>query len=76
LGDVYKRQLLKQIVKNGNLVYSFPLLKEVRIKTKKNLQYLPPEYKRLINPHIYPVGISENLKKLKEKLSLKIKRSI
>lgn len=63
------RLLLKKIVKDGNLVYKFPPLGEIRNKTKKNLKLLPPEYKRLINPHIYPVGISENLKKLKDKLN-------
>jgi nicotinate phosphoribosyltransferase len=65
---VKKKLLLKPIVKNGELVYSFPLIEEIREKTKRNLSLLPAEYKRLINPHIYSVGISKKLKQLKEKL--------
>lgn len=60
--------LLKPIVKNGKVVYPFPSLEELRQRTKQNLKLLPAEYKRLINPHIYTVGISKQLKELKEKL--------
>ncbi len=63
-----KKVLLKPIVLNGKLVYKFPLLEEVRKNTKNNLNNLQQEYKRLINPHIYTVAISEKLKKTKEKL--------
>ena len=65
---VKKKLLLKLIVKNGKLVYNFPTIEEIREKTKQNLSLLPAEYKRLINPHIYSVGISKKLKQLKEKL--------
>jgi len=65
---VKKKLLLKPIVKNGELVYNFPTIEEMREKTKQNLSLLPAEYKRLINPHIYSVGISKKLKRLKEKL--------
>lgn len=68
-----KKLLLKPIVINGNLVYKFPSIEEIRIKTQNNLNMLPPEYKRLINPHIYLVGISEKLKQLKEKLIKELK---
>jgi len=60
--------LLKPIVKNGKLVYNFPTIEKIREKTKQNISLLPAEYKRLINPHIYSVGISKKLKQLKEKL--------
>jgi nicotinate phosphoribosyltransferase len=66
--DVKKKLLLKPIVKNGKLVYNFPTIEKIREKTKQNLTLLPAEYKRLINPHIYSVGISKKLKQLKEKL--------
>jgi len=65
---VKKKLLLKPIVKNGKLVYNFPTIEEIREKTKRNLSLLPAEYKRLINPHIYSVGISKILRQLKEKL--------
>lgn len=66
--NIKKRILLKQIVKNGKLVYNFPSIEEIREKTKYNLNLLPAEYKRLINPHVYSVGISKKLKQMKEKL--------
>jgi len=65
---VKKKLLLKPIVKNGKLVYNFPTIEKIREKTKQNLSLLPAEYKRLINPHIYSVGISKKLRQLKEKL--------
>ncbi len=62
-----KKTLLVPIVKKGKVVYKFPSIEEIRQKVIDNLkERLNPEYKRLINPHIYPVGISSKLKKLKE----------
>ncbi len=66
--NIKKKFLLKPIVENGKLVYNFPSIEELREKTRFNLNMLPAEYKRLINPHIYTVGISKKLKQLKEKL--------
>lgn len=66
--DCERKLLLKKIVENGKLIYKFPDLLHIREKTKNNLKFLPFEYKRLINPHIYVVGISKKLKILKEKL--------
>ncbi|MCX7941218.1 MAG: nicotinate phosphoribosyltransferase [Endomicrobia bacterium] len=71
--NVLHRVLIKPIVKGGKLVYSFPSLKDVRENTRQNLASLPTEYKRLINPHIYVVGISERLKKLKDRLLKKVR---
>jgi len=59
-------QLLRPIVKDGNLVYDFPNIYQIRENTKHNLSLLPDEYKRLINPHIYKVCITEKLKLQKE----------
>lgn len=70
------KTLLKPIVKNGEVVYSFPSLEEIRQKTKQNLKLLPAEYKRLINPHVYTVGISKRLKELKEKLVKKFSKPL
>lgn len=71
-----KKVLLKPIVKNGKLVYNFPSLINVKMRTKQNLSMLPAEYKRLLNPHIFQVGISLSLKQLKEKLLSKFKKII
>lgn len=63
-----KKLLLKKIVENGKLIYNFSALSYIRERAMNNLKMLPVEYKRLINPHIYPVGITKSLKILKEKL--------
>lgn len=63
-----RRLLLKPIILGGKLVYNFPSLEKVRENAKNNLNSLAGEYKRLINPHIYTVAISEKLKKIREKL--------
>ncbi|MCS7227480.1 MAG: nicotinate phosphoribosyltransferase, partial [Endomicrobia bacterium] len=72
---VMKNVLLKQIVNKGKLVYRFPSIEQIKLKTKKNLKMLPAEYKRLINPHIYPVGIDIKLKRLKEQMLYKQRNS-
>ncbi|MFN3966650.1 MAG: nicotinate phosphoribosyltransferase [Endomicrobiia bacterium] len=59
------RILLKNIVKNGKLNYEFPDIKKIQQKTKSNLNSLHPSYKRLLNPHIYKVSLTEKLMKLK-----------
>jgi nicotinate phosphoribosyltransferase len=40
----------------------------IREKVKENLSNLPAEYKRFEYPHIYKVGISEKLMKLRDEL--------
>ncbi len=57
--------LLLLKVKNGKIVYEPPDLRSIREKTKNNLKMLDDTYKRLINPHIYKVSLSEKLKRVK-----------
>jgi nicotinate phosphoribosyltransferase len=40
-------------------------LKTIQKRTKSNLTALDDTYKRLINPHVYKVSLSEKLKDLK-----------
>ena len=69
------KEMLKTIIKNGRIVIKRESLKKIRERVQKELNTLHPGHKRFINPHEYPVGISENLfnvrKKLIEKLSRK-----
>jgi nicotinate phosphoribosyltransferase len=57
--------LLKCIVKNGEFVHSFPELNEIRNVRDKDLDCLETGVRRMINPHVYHVSISEKLFKLK-----------
>ncbi len=61
-------ELLVPIFLKGNLVYERPSLKEIQANTFTNLERLEPEYKRLTNPHIYKVSLSEKLNRVKDRL--------
>lgn len=60
--------LLKNIITKGKLMIDLPNLIEIQANTKKNLSKLDPSYKRLLNPHIYKVSLSERLMQLKLEL--------
>ncbi|MBW2057344.1 MAG: nicotinate phosphoribosyltransferase [Deltaproteobacteria bacterium] len=64
------QELLVPVFLNGELVYERPSLREIQANTFRNLERLEPEYKRLTNPHIYKVSLSEKLNRVKERLLL------
>jgi len=53
---------------NGKRVYDTPPLREIQENTKKNLDCLGAEFKRLQNPHVYHVSLSEKLFRAKQEL--------
>jgi nicotinate phosphoribosyltransferase len=63
----YKRiePLLQPVMKDGRILADSPDLKTIQQRTKTNLAALDDTYKRLINPHVYKVSLSEKLKDLK-----------
>jgi nicotinate phosphoribosyltransferase len=63
----YKRiePLLQPVMDNGEVLMDFPDLKTIQQRTKANLTALDDTYKRLINPHVYKISLSEKLKDLK-----------
>jgi len=65
--------LLKSIFKNGEQVYEIQDIHEIKKKTMENLRKFDKAHKRLVNPHIYPVGLEESLFNLKTELVLKAK---
>jgi nicotinate phosphoribosyltransferase len=66
--------LLKPIFKKGALIYPIPTLDEIRSRTAHQLESLDKAHKRLVNPHLYPVGLEENLHHLRMELVLKSKK--
>jgi nicotinate phosphoribosyltransferase len=60
--------LLKKVMQNGKIVDQLPKLKEIRSATQKNLAKLPKKYKRLHEPEMYPVELSQALSNLMDKL--------
>ena len=65
LKNFYTRKLLKEIFKEGKLVYDLPSIFEIREKTKINLSTLWEELTRLDDPHSYYVDLSEKLYKIR-----------
>ncbi len=68
-----KEILLKLIFKKGEKVYERPTIHRIRENTQVNLEKFDKSHKRLVNPHVYPVGLEEKLYKLRNNLVLKIK---
>lgn len=57
--------LLVPIFRDGKKVYNLPPLKEIRIKSQKELDGFQVGIKRFLNPHQYVVGMEKSLYDLK-----------
>ena len=66
--------LLKTIFEKGRKVYKLPTLHEIRDRATSQLESLDKTHMRLVNPHLYPVGLEENLHHLRMELVLKAKK--
>ncbi|GAA4298190.1 nicotinate phosphoribosyltransferase [Nibribacter koreensis] len=53
--------LLVPIFKDGQLAYTSPSLKDIQTRTKQQVESLHETYRRLLNPHIYKVGLEQQL---------------
>ena len=71
---ISKEKLLKPLFLNGKLVYESPDIHQIKENTKQNLGKFDKAHKRLVNPHIYPVGLEESLFTLRTELVLKMKK--
>jgi len=56
------------VMENGQILQPAPSLMEMADYCENQLKYLPEGSLRLINPHVYKVGISKRLLDLREKL--------
>ena len=56
------------VMENGKLIYEFPSVSEISAYRRESLATFWEEYKRLKNPHIHKVDLSDELYKLKQKL--------
>lgn len=62
------RELLVPIFRDGKKVYELPSVKEIAAYAKRELEALWEEHKRLINPQIMPVVLSDGLYEMKHKI--------
>jgi nicotinate phosphoribosyltransferase len=70
------REMLLPRMKNGEITDRTLDLVHIREHTLRELGTLDDTYKRLINPHIYKVSLSESLKNLKFKLIAQTTQSL
>ncbi|MGN1279988.1 MAG: nicotinate phosphoribosyltransferase, partial [Limosilactobacillus sp.] len=59
VSDFIARPMLKDIWKDGEYVYDEPSLDEIRDHRTASLEGLWDEYKRDLNPEVYPVDLSQ-----------------
>ncbi len=60
--------LLMQVLDEGRLVYDFPSIEAIRGQRRVDVSRLDPGVRRLINPHVYHVALSQRLWNLKQEL--------
>jgi len=68
VSDFTARELLVPVFVNGKQVYESPDVKEIQEYAKQELQSMWEEYKRLLNPHVYKVDLSDKLYELKKSM--------
>jgi nicotinate phosphoribosyltransferase len=56
------------ILVEGKLVYDLPTIEEMRLRRLEDVRHLDPGVRRLMNPHIYHVSLTQRLWDLKEAL--------
>lgn len=67
------KKLTKLVMKNGKLVEPLPTLQQSIAYAKQELNSFCDEYKRLDNPHVYKVDLSDKLYTIKNNLIAEIK---
>jgi nicotinate phosphoribosyltransferase len=66
--DALSEDLLISIFRAGRRTIDMPALPVIQSHAKQQLEFFQKGVKRFVNPHLYPVGIEENLHKTKAEL--------
>lgn len=72
--DYIARELPIKAVENGKLAYNTPSIKEIADYAKKETETFWDEYKRLDQPHIFKVDLSDGLYALKTDMLARIRK--
>lgn len=70
------RDLLVPVFRRGKLVYAAPSIQRIREFAQSELAHFYAGVKRLLNPHIYPVGLELGLHELKEEMMRKARMHV
>lgn len=62
------RPLLQPVIRGGKILKEFEPLPALQQRFLRNLEYLPLESQRRVNPHTYWVGLSGELRDLRDRL--------
>ncbi|MBP7146212.1 MAG: nicotinate phosphoribosyltransferase [Acidobacteria bacterium] len=68
--------LLVEVLRDGKPVYEFPGIEQMRELRASDMSRLDPGVKRLMNPHIYHVSLTEKLWRYKEDLVASVRGSL
>jgi nicotinate phosphoribosyltransferase len=60
--------LLVEVMREGKLVYELPSIEEMRQRREADVSRLDPGVRRLMNPHLYHVSLTQRLWDLKQDL--------
>jgi len=74
-GSAKYHDLLTPIFRRGNLVYERPSIHQMRGQAQTELSRFYTGVKRLLNPHIYPVGLELGLYEIKSSLMEEARKS-
>ena len=66
--DYHVDELLVEVIRDGELVYDLPSIKEIAAYHKKCMAEFWEQYKRITVPHIYKVDLSKELYELKNSM--------
>ncbi len=67
--------MLEKVYQEGKQVNQMPSIEEIRSRRLNDLKKLDPGVRRLVNPHIYHVSITETLWNLKKSLTQQYQKS-
>lgn len=69
-------ELTQKVMENGEILIESKTPGEINAYLKQRFSQLPDEHKRFISPHIYKVGISENLLDLRDNMLKNIRERL
>jgi nicotinate phosphoribosyltransferase len=67
------KKLLEPVMLNGAIVGTQPSIQDIKMYRQGEVDSLDETFKRLLNPHIYKISLSDRLKNLKSELIHEIK---
>ncbi len=68
INGLKKEELMQKVIDKGELTITPPTVTESAAYAQKRLSELNEEHKRFNNPHVYKVGLSHNLRNLKDNI--------